>query len=134
MYQLLLLLLLLLLLFYCYCCYCYCCYFNLIASSRLYWISALLSSPLLSSPRRGSPLLSSDIDNNSPLLNSFPVYRRVARQARLSQQALNRWFLALMLMRNPSLLTYRRQRSGAQPLSLQLHGAVNSDKEDILVA
>jgi len=31
------------------------------------------------------------------------------RVARVSQKAANRWLLALMLLRNPSLLRYRRQ-------------------------
>ena len=33
------------------------------------------------------------------------------RVARFSQKAANRWLLALMLLRNPSLLRYRRQSS-----------------------
>ena len=34
---------------------------------------------------------------------------RMRRVARLSQKAANRWLLAGMLLRNPSLLKYRRQ-------------------------
>jgi len=37
------------------------------------------------------------------------VYRREIRYARLSQKAVNRWLLAVTLLRNPSLIQHRRQ-------------------------
>ena len=41
----------------------------------------------------------------SPILGTV----RMRRVARFSQKAANRWLLAIMLLRNPSLLKYRRQ-------------------------
>ena len=37
------------------------------------------------------------------------VYTREARLPRISQKAVNRWHVAVMLLRNPYLITYRRQ-------------------------
>ncbi len=37
------------------------------------------------------------------------AYPREIRHPRLSQRAANRWLLAVTLLRNPSLLQYRRQ-------------------------
>ena len=47
------------------------------------------------------------------------------RVARFSQKAANRWLLALMLLRNPSLLRYRRQ--GGVPRFVDMRSAsINS--------
>ena len=36
-------------------------------------------------------------------------FSREPRQPRMSQKAVNRWFLAVTLLRNPSFIKYRRQ-------------------------
>jgi hypothetical protein len=48
------------------------------------------------------------------LIFVFPIFLcpgqlAIAVRPRISTQALNRWFLAVLLMRNPSLVRYRKQ-------------------------
>ena len=52
--------------------------------------------------------------------------RREPCQPRMSQKAVNRWFLAVTLLRNPSFIKYRRQgrRFTAAVVTL---GSVNFD-------
>jgi len=50
-------------------------------------------------------------------------YRREPRLPRMSQKAFNRWFLAVTLLRNPSLISYRCQDRAVRPI-LRL-GSIN---------
>jgi len=50
-------------------------------------------------------------------------YRREPRLPRMSQKAFNRWFLAVTLLRNPSLVNYRCQGHAVRP-ALRL-GSIN---------
>ena len=46
---------------------------------------------------------------------------------RMSHQAINRWFLAVTLLRNPSLIKYRRQ--GVVRPVVRIYGNINDDSE-----
>ncbi|XP_020604284.1 stimulated by retinoic acid gene 6 protein-like isoform X1 [Orbicella faveolata] len=59
---------------------------------------------------------------NKPVTN-YSGYRREPRLPRMSQKAFNRWFLAVTLLRNPSLVNYRCQGHAVRP-ALRL-GSIN---------
>jgi len=52
------------------------------------------------------------------------------RLPRMSQQAINRWFLAVTLLRNPSLIKYRRQ--GVVRPIVRIHGSINDDSAALI--
>ncbi|KAL9963252.1 hypothetical protein ACROYT_G032433 [Oculina patagonica] len=53
---------------------------------------------------------------NRPVTNYSAFHRREPRLPRMSQKAVNRWFLAVTLLRNPSLVKYRCQRRAIRPV------------------
>ena len=48
------------------------------------------------------------------------VITRVPRLPRLSQKAVNRWLVAMTLLRNPSLIKYRKQGGIASTVPVSL--------------
>ena len=58
-------------------------------------------------------------------LSVLGIVRR-RRLARFSQKAANRWLLALMLLRNPSLLRYRRQGGAVTRVVDMRSASINS--------
>ena len=48
------------------------------------------------------------------------VITRVPRLPRLSQKAVNRWLVAMTLLRNPSLIKYRQQGGIASTVAVSL--------------
>jgi len=52
------------------------------------------------------------------------AHTHVRRLPRLSQKALNRWHVAVTLLRNPSLIKYRRRGYKAHTVTL---GSINAD-------
>ena len=62
---------------------------------------------------------------------SFPShsahYTRNLRNWRLSVTAVNRWHVAVTLLRNPSLIKYRKQRSKDSVKPLLSLGSIDSD-------
>lgn len=56
----------------------------------------------------------------SLVLGVMGVTTRVPRQPRLSQKAVNRWLVAMTLLRNPSLIKYRKQGGIASTMTVSL--------------
>ena len=56
----------------------------------------------------------------SLVLGVMGVITRVPRQPRLSQKAVNRWLVAMTLLRNPSLIKYRKQGGIASTMTVSL--------------
>jgi len=52
------------------------------------------------------------------------------RLPRMSHQAINRWFLAVTLLRNPSLIKYRRQ--GVVRPVVRIYGGINDDSAALI--
>lgn len=59
------------------------------------------------------------------------VQPRELRLPRMSHKAINRWFVAVTLLRNPSLIKYRRQ-GGVRPI-VHLYGNINNDSNALLI-
>ena len=59
-----------------------------------------------------------------PIVLSCLVYTRHPRLPRLSQKAVNRWHVAVTLLRNPSLIKYRKQGGVTSAVSL---GSIYAD-------
>ena len=77
------------------------------------------------SPSRSRPNLSNAAYIAVPL-SCLLGFSRESRRPRMSKKAANRWFLAVTLLRNPSLVKSRRQGRHITA-SVVTHGCVNVD-------
>ena len=63
-------------------------------------------------------------------LPSYLAYPRELRLPRMSNKAINRWFVAVTLIRNPTLIKYRQQ--GGVKSCVSLAGSINNDMSSLI--
>ena len=63
--------------------------------------------------------------------SDFLAYPREVRLPRLSQKAVNRWQVAVTLLRNPSLIKHRKQGGIARATAVSLR-SIRADISDLI--
>ena len=64
---------------------------------------------------------------------SFAVYTRERRLPRMSQKAFNRWHVTVTLLRNPSLIKYRKRVGISRATCVSLR-SIRTDLSDLVPA
>ena len=73
-----------------------------------------------------------EVLNNFFFSFSYSGYPRETRLPRMTCKAANRWHVAVTLLRNPSLIKYRKQ-GGQRVLYFENLGSINNDDLSALV-